>query len=117
MPQAHEIELPAKMQGGFALLAEALNRYPIPEAMLGGGTVLAEMDEEFRLMAANALLGPPPDQHKRDRKPIIVPRFDIEMHGLPQVFGAAVRDMDFSMIPEVERIELASSHAPQPEAP
>ena len=260
MPQADEIELPAPMQGGFALVAEALNRYPIPEAMLGGGTVLAalwdhrdstdldfalprsvveslpvgtpakfagfaerelgakirrvgekldedawlvagdlpdgtpfslhclsqddyalgppikptgtpsqalhdimkgkvagraviarfllgtshdtppirdafdfavcakiepdvlmevlaEMDEEFRLMAANAYLESPPDQHKRDRKPIIAPRFDIEMHGLPQVVGAAVRDMDFSMIPELERIELAPSHALKPGVP
>ena len=33
MLQADEIELPAHMQGGFALVAEALNRYPIPQAI------------------------------------------------------------------------------------
>ena len=43
MPQADEIELPAHMRQGFALAAEALKRYPIPQAMLGGGTVLAAL--------------------------------------------------------------------------
>lgn len=254
MPQADEIELPAHMRQGFALVAEALKRYPIPQAMLGGGTVLAalwnhrdstdldfavprsvveglpkgtpaqfaqwierelgakirrvgekldedawlvagdlpdgtpfslhclsheeyalgppirptgtpsqglhdimkgkvagraviarfllgtthdtppirdaydfvicakmepgvlrgvlaEMDEDFRLMAADAYSESPPDQHKRDRKPIIAPRFDVEMQGLPQVVGGAVRDMDFSMIPEFGPIGMASSRA------
>ena len=253
MPQADEIELPAHMRQGFALVAEALKRYPIPQAMLGGGTVLAalwnhrdstdldfavprtvveglpkgtpaqfaqwierelgakvrrvgekldedawlvagdlpdgtpfslhclsfeehalgppikptgtpsqslhdimrgkvagraviahlltgtshdtppirdvydfaicahlepdallrvldSMSDDFRIMAAKAYLDAPPDLHKRDRKPIINPRFDVPMHGLPQAAGQAIMEMGLSAIPEVHRIE--SEHSP-----
>lgn len=252
MPQADEIELPAHMQGGFALLAEALNRFPIPEAMLGGGTVLAAlwdhrdstdldfalprsvaeslpvgtpakfagsterelgakirrvgekldedawlvagdlpdgtpfslhclsfeehsagapirptgtpsqslndimrgkvagraviahlltgtshdtppirdvydfaicahlepdallrvldcMSDEFRVMAAKAYLDAPADLYKRDRKPIINPRFEIPMHGLPQTVGQAILEMNLPTIPDAHRIECDDS--------
>ena len=138
MPQADEIELPAHMRQGFALAAEALKRYPIPQAMLGGGTVLAalwnhrdstdldfavprsvvegllrvldSMSDDFRIMAAKAYLDAPPDLHKRDRKPIINPRFDVPMHGLPQVAGQAIMEVGLSAIPEMHRI--GSEHSP-----
>lgn len=76
--------------------------------------VLEGITPKGRSVIAADLRQLPDNLHAIDRKPILSPRYEVDMHGLAKAVAAAVEASDETLLPLVSNVADDSIAAPQP---